>query len=218
MRVLCVSCACFFFLAALLVCVRTIACHKEWTFTSSGSLVVVWRRGRQVAGWDAHDEKVAHMLVLGAVLLTASPSQLRVWDVSALCAGNTDAALLQSMDMPPNFRVTGVVHPPTYLNKVVLASDDGRLAVWNIRTAKQKYMSTVFAGSPITALQISPAVDVLAVGCADGLVALHNIRADKVCLWCLIFPLFFLFFPFGWHACPYDDNYYCRKVGQLPCR
>ncbi len=63
---------------------------------------------------------------------------------------------------------------------MVLSSDTGALAVWNLQSCKQRFCSAAFAGRAVSCLATSPAVDVLAVGFADGRIALHNIKFDKV--------------------------------------
>ena len=73
---------------------------------------------------------------------------------------------------------TVVLHPATYLNKVVVTDDGGKWHVVNIATNKVLYSAALCGTTPITAAAQSPAVDVLAFGLADGTVAVHNIRAD----------------------------------------
>ncbi|GJZ72171.1 U3 small nucleolar RNA-associated protein 21 [Tanacetum coccineum] len=71
------------------------------------------------------------------------------------------------------------MHPDTYLNKVILGSQDGSLQLWNISTKKKLYE---FKGwkSSFSCCVSSPALDVIAVGCADGKIHLHNIHYDEV--------------------------------------
>ncbi|CAK9147531.1 unnamed protein product [Ilex paraguariensis] len=70
------------------------------------------------------------------------------------------------------------MHPDTYLNKVILGSQEGSLQLWNISTKKKLYD---FKGwnSSICCCVSSPALDVVAVGCADGKIHVHNIRYDE---------------------------------------
>ncbi|KAL1358979.1 hypothetical protein HN51_004208 [Arachis hypogaea] len=70
------------------------------------------------------------------------------------------------------------MHPDTYLNKVLVGSEQGPMQLWNISTKKNIFE---FKGwdSPITCCVSSPALDVVAVGCADGSIHVHNIRYDK---------------------------------------
>lgn len=62
--------------------------------------------------------------------------------------------------------------------QVVLGSQEGSLQLWNISTKKKLYE---FKGwnSSITSCVSSPALDVVAVGCADGKIHVHNIRYDE---------------------------------------
>lgn len=75
------------------------------------------------------------------------------------------------------FQIVALLHPNTYVNKILFASKQGSMQLWNIRTSKLVY---VFAGwgKAITALEQAPAVDVVAVGLCDGQVMLHNLRQD----------------------------------------
>lgn len=83
-----------------------------------------------------------------------------------------------------------MLHPATYLNKLLIASEEGSLAIWNIQTA-----SLIHTFSPtdlsdeldladehgaITALAQSPAVDVVAIGYQSGRIAVFDIRQGDV--------------------------------------
>lgn len=52
------------------------------------------------------------------------------------------------------------------------------MQLWNISTKKKLYE---FKGwnSSITSCVSSPALDVIAIGCADGKIHVHNIRCDE---------------------------------------
>ena len=76
------------------------------------------------------------------------------------------------------FRVMCAVHPSTYLNKILLGSQQGQLQLWNIRTNKLIYTFTGW-GSPVLVLSQSPAVDVVGVGLESGDIVLHNLRYDE---------------------------------------
>ncbi|CAI5514351.1 unnamed protein product [Closterium sp. Naga37s-1] len=85
---------------------------------------------------------------------------------------------LGQFQLPEGFNPTGVIHPDTYLNKVLFASEDGRMHLWNVNSRKLLYEFKGW-GVGITALVGSPALDTVAVGCSDGKVHVHNIRLDK---------------------------------------
>ena len=77
-----------------------------------------------------------------------------------------------------SFQIMSVVHPSTYLNKLLLGSKQGQLQLWNIRTNKLIY---TFAGwgSPILCLSQSPAIDVVGMGLENGTVVIHNLKFDE---------------------------------------
>lgn len=62
--------------------------------------------------------------------------------------------------------------------QVIIGSQEGLLQLWNISTKKKLYE---FKGwnSSVHCCVSSPALDVVAVGCADGKVHVHNVRYDK---------------------------------------
>lgn len=62
--------------------------------------------------------------------------------------------------------------------QVILGSQEGSFQLWNISTKKKLYE---FKGwqSSICCCVSSPALDVIAVGCADGKIHVHNIRFDE---------------------------------------
>ena len=74
-----------------------------------------------------------------------------------------------------------MAHPDTYVNKIVLGSSCGALALYNFRSGKRLHTFKSCAGAGgITALAPSPALDVVAVGRADGTISLLHLRQDKL--------------------------------------
>ncbi|KAG6332366.1 hypothetical protein ID866_6722 [Astraeus odoratus] len=72
------------------------------------------------------------------------------------------------------FTATLMLHPATYLNKVLVASKEGNMQLWNIRTN-----GAVAIPCTITALTQSPAIDVIGVGFMSGEISVYDIRADE---------------------------------------
>lgn len=92
-----------------------------------------------------------NLLLFGNTLMALSSSGRRmyVWDVppyvkpaskdpeaEAAEDEETDEEVTPyaTLEMPQGFTATKIVHPASYLNKVVVGSKEGELAVWNIRT------------------------------------------------------------------------------------
>lgn len=145
----------------------------ETTFTSVGSKIAVWQRGRLVNEIKGSHAAVVHvLLVLDSVLLSIDrDSRLCLWDIG------TWAPLLTEPLKLGAGRVSCALHPATYLNKVLVGAETGQMYLWNFKTGKLLY---TFAGwgSGVTCLEQSPALDVIAIGLADGRIVLHNIKTD----------------------------------------
>lgn len=43
--------------------------------------------------------------------------------------------LLNEVEFAANFTATTILHPATYLNKVLVGSQQGEVQLWNVRTA-----------------------------------------------------------------------------------
>ena len=76
--------------------------------------------------------------------------------------------------------VTSILHPNTYLNKILIASDDGHLDLWNVRSKKCIYRFTQFINKEITTVVQSPAIDVVGIGCRNGRIFIHNLKYDEI--------------------------------------
>jgi U3 small nucleolar RNA-associated protein 21 len=149
------------------------AAAGQTTFTSSGSRISVWTRGRletEIKG--SHSASVHVLLVLDSVLLSIDrDSNLCLWDIG------TWAPLLSEPLKLGAGRITCALHPATYLNKVLVGTEAGQLYLWNFKTGKLLFTFSGW-GSSVLCLQQSPALDVIAVGLSDGRVILHNVRTD----------------------------------------
>lgn len=93
-----------------------------------------------------------NLLLFGNTLMALSSSGRRmyVWDVppyvkpaskdpeagaeAAEDEEEEEVTPYTTLEMPQGFTATKLVHPASYLNKVVVGSKEGELAVWNIRT------------------------------------------------------------------------------------
>uniref|UniRef100_A0A0E0LDY3 Uncharacterized protein n=1 Tax=Oryza punctata TaxID=4537 RepID=A0A0E0LDY3_ORYPU len=75
-------------------------------------------------------------------------------------------------------RTDQVVTWSKHEEKVIIGSEEGPLQLWNISTMKKLYE---FKGwnSSVCCCVSSPALDVVAVGCSDGTIHVHNIRYDE---------------------------------------
>ncbi|KAI5478393.1 WD repeat protein, U3 small nucleolar RNA-associated protein 21 [Pseudohyphozyma bogoriensis] len=151
---------------------------------------------------DAPEATVlTNLTIFGSTLLALSSSgtKMYVWDIPQLtnpasvdpsaastskAKQSTEVTPYATIDFAPGFTANRVVHPASYLNKVVVGSKEGDLAIWNVRTASLIHTfeasSLVTSPSPVTALTQSPAIDVLGVGYAGGETVLFDVRMGEV--------------------------------------
>ena len=120
------------------------------------------------------------------LLALTSAGLLHLWDSRSL-APLEEAPLALGGD----FSGGGVLaHPDTYLNKVLAGDGAGRLTLWNIRSralvheiplkGEEPTAEAPGSGAGITALEPSPAIDVVAVGREDGRIELVNLKFDRL--------------------------------------
>ncbi|KAJ2782291.1 rRNA-processing protein utp21 [Coemansia javaensis] len=144
------------------------------TFVSAGGRVAVCRRGRRVGELrDVGRGEISGLAHFGDYVLGISEDNaVVVWE-----RGSREVFTELEFESEA-FRVTAVVHPSTYVNKIVVGSAQGAMQVWNIQTRRCLYAFGAL-GSAIGCLAQAPALDVLAVGLVDGRVVLHNIKQDR---------------------------------------
>ncbi|KAK4273647.1 hypothetical protein QN277_016997 [Acacia crassicarpa] len=156
--------------------IRALASYREFTFAAYGSDIAVFKRAHQVATWSNHNAKVSFLLMFGEHIISVDAhGHMFVWAFKGI---DQNLAPFGHMKLDDKFFVSCIMHPDTYLNKVLIGSEQGAMQLWNISTKKKIYE---FKGwnSPIMSCVSSPALDVVAVGCADGSIHVHNIRYDE---------------------------------------
>lgn len=144
-------------------------------FTASNNVLQAWFRGAELAHtYRGHKKRVHLLLPLGMHLISIdSKSILKMWDIKS------EELYLELAFSNKTFRITTIVHPATYLNKILLGSFQGTLQLWNVKSAKLVYNFKGW-GSPISVLAQAPAIDVVAIGLEDGRIIIHNLKYDEV--------------------------------------
>lgn len=164
--------------------ISRLAAAHDFTFVVLGAAIGVLKRLSPVALWEKHDAAVTQLFVAGDILVSiCEEGRLLAWRIpaSAKRAVPSEGHVLADIALPLGFKVASVAHPPTYMNKILLAARDGRCLLINLRTKKIVHEFESF-GTQVTALVPSPVLDVVAVGLADGRLVLHNFRADETVL------------------------------------
>ncbi|XP_073333569.1 WD repeat-containing protein 36 [Pagrus major] len=154
--------------------ISCVTADRMLVFAAAGRVISAFARNKEVVmRYHGHRQEVRVLLPLGDQLISAdSGGDVIVWDVQG-----ADVYLRLQFD-PATFDVSAMMHPSTYLNKVLLGSSQGALQLWNIKTSKLLFTFPGWSAG-VTVLQQSPAVDVVGVGTATGRIIIHNIRLDE---------------------------------------
>lgn len=165
--------------------ITALATHFHYVYVGYGNKIGIFKRGRMETEIDLEitvGAVISHILVFGNYLVVASSDG----DVSIFkkpVGGKLPTehyTTLKSINPQFDGEIVGMVHPPTYLNKIVVATSS-RLYIFNIRTAKTvfKTLDDTF-GENISSIEHAPALDIVAVGTTTGSVFLYNLKRGKV--------------------------------------
>ncbi|KIY72120.1 Utp21-domain-containing protein [Cylindrobasidium torrendii FP15055 ss-10] len=152
-------------------------------WASSGFHLTKYIRGKEVlrlsSPFEAH---LSFALVFGPQILALDEEggYLFAWDT-------TSGELQSTIQFDPGFTATRIIHPATYVNKVLVASSQGSMQLWNIQTKMQLYtftldklvLNTPSTTQAITALVQSTTLDIVAIGFTSGEISIYNIRTDE---------------------------------------
>ncbi|KAL0589873.1 hypothetical protein ABG067_002098 [Albugo candida] len=148
--------------------------RKSLTFTACGRVIFVWKRLHQVGVLKRHKGDIQQLLVIGTLLFSLDDANsIRIWDVNTL-------EHIEELEFGRLFTPSVMMHPATYLNKILVGSHEGTLELWNVRTKKRVYKFTGWDSQSVCCITQSPAVDVVAIGLADGRVMIHNLQYDQL--------------------------------------
>ncbi|KAL9339861.1 hypothetical protein Peur_068876 [Populus x canadensis] len=156
--------------------IRALASYRDFTFVAFGTHIAVFKRAHQVARWSGHSGKVNSLMVFGDHVISVDvEGPLFIWGFKGVAG---DIVPVGHIMLGEKCTPTRVMHPDTYLNKVLIGSQEGGLQLFNVSTKKMLHEFKGW-GSSVSSCVSSPALDVVAVGCADGKIHVHNIRYDE---------------------------------------
>nr|XP_056704730.1 WD repeat-containing protein 36 [Euleptes europaea] len=152
-----------------------LAADRMLVFASCGSLLYAFARNKEVVHtYKGHDTYIHLVLPFGDHVISVDRDNiLIIWDVQS------EEEYLQLNFDKAVFTVSAIMHPSTYLNKILLGSEQGPLQLWNIKSNKLLYTFPGW-GAGVTVLEQAPAVDVVAVGLVSGHIIVHNIKYDEI--------------------------------------
>ncbi|OQE21705.1 hypothetical protein PENSTE_c011G03478 [Penicillium steckii] len=149
---------------------------------SSGG-IWVFKRGKRVATLDSPglDAPIERLMVFGSWVVGCWAGGLEVWKTGTY----EHYASLRPRPVPGSSTdsvYTGVLsNMPTYLNKLFVGRTDGSIDIWNLRSGKLIYTLPAPAADagPVTALQATPALSLLAVAHKSGALSIVNVDSGE---------------------------------------
>lgn len=115
-------------------------------------------RLRKVKHTIKFKEDIVDILMIGKVLIVALSKHLEIYDAES-------GAFLKKLELSsaqkPNSKICSIVHPHTYVNKILVASTDGKILLVNFDSGEELY--TYSFKEPVefveqVILQLSPSI------------------------------------------------------------
>ncbi|KAJ7986988.1 hypothetical protein DPEC_G00334090 [Dallia pectoralis] len=151
-----------------------LAADRMLVYVANGKKVSAFAKNKEVVHtYNGHTADVHLLLPFGDHIISVDRDNVViVWDVES------EEEYLQITFDKVSFEVSAVMHPSTYLNKILFGSCQGGLQLWNVKSNKLLYTFPGWA-SGVTVLQQTPAVDVVGVGLSSGQIIIHNVKVDE---------------------------------------
>ena len=171
--------------------ITCLAAHFHHVYAAHGNVVGIYKRGRLVDSVTCPDpEAVNCLLVFGSYLVATTASQVHIFKNPAGGALPTEHYTTLHINRQLDGDIVRAIHPPTYLNKVVVATA-GHLFIFNVRTGKLVFRTpdqqfaaaaatATATGGSISYVEAAPVLDVVAVGTTTGHVVLYNLKKARV--------------------------------------
>ena len=153
-----------------------VAADDVYLYTSCRNVVYVLAQFQFIRHtFTGHKHPVHTILPFDKHLITIDrESTVIVWHVES------ESVYLNLEFNNSTFEITVVLHPITYVNKILFASKQGTMQLWNISKSKLIYEYLGLKKSSITVLEQAPALNVVGIGNECGDIVLLNLKADIV--------------------------------------
>lgn len=154
----------------------SLACFEDWTIVALQEEIVLCHRAKIVSRSPIsriHDcGKITQIQTFGSSLLVSYENAF------------LDHFLLPSLTLKKRmtlpFSCSRFMHPPSYLDKILICSPHQKLMLWNIEKEKCIFDFSPSIPHDISCLSHSPVADVVAIGLIDGSVLIYNIRTNSL--------------------------------------
>lgn len=158
--------------------------HFHYVFAAWGNNTIgIFKRGKLettllLDSSITPDGPIKSICLFGEHLCAATDTTITVFKVNPKIPSQ-DPELYTSIKIPKSFgKIKEIIHPQTYLNKVAVIVDNSIL-LYNVRTGRLLFSSDA-TSSPITCIEPSPVLDIVAIGTASGEIQLYHLKQGRV--------------------------------------
>lgn len=146
--------------------------------------VWVFKRGKRVASLNSPglDGPIERLVVFGSWVVGCWAGGLELWRTGTY----EHYASLRPRAVPGSsgdrIYSGAMCSMPTYLNKVFVGRIDGAVDIWNLRSGKLIYSlpSPSFDAGPVTAVEPTPALSLLAIAHKSGALSIQNVDSGQL--------------------------------------
>lgn len=148
--------------------------------TSTERGVWIYQRGKKTGQLQvplAADEDVVQLHVFGSWMVACCRTKIEVWSA----ADGEHYTTLSSPVSQASVLTGGICSMATFPNKIFAGREDGSVEIWNVSTGKLLYriLPPSSSAGPVTAMEPTPALSMLAIAYLDGLLLIRDVRVDK---------------------------------------
>ena len=126
-------------------------------------------------------EPVDQLIAFGSWLVACCSTRLEVWKSLTLEHYTTIVPSASRSHASVGLFAGGMCNMPTFLNKILVGRQDGSVEMWNVSTGR--LIHTIpppsATSGPVSAIQPSPALGVVAIATTNGPVMIHDMLADE---------------------------------------
>lgn len=166
--------------------ITAMCAHLHYVYVAHGHAIGIYKRGRleeelkiSASSTIVH---ISHLLVFGDYLVSASSDGiLNVFKKPAGSKLHSEHyTTISSINPQFDGDIVGLLHPPTYLNKIVVATTK-YIYIVNVRTGRTLYKSPEnLIQENISCIECATALDIIAIGTSSGGVYLYNFSAGQI--------------------------------------
>ncbi|EGW33174.1 uncharacterized protein SPAPADRAFT_136717 [Spathaspora passalidarum NRRL Y-27907] len=164
--------------------INCLAAHYHYVYAGYANKIAIYKRGRleHTLTCESTSAAVSHLCVFGEYLVaTSADGAISVFRKTTEKYHTELYTTIRSINPALDGDIVGLIHPPTYLNKIVVATTSG-IFIINVRSGKLLFKSALdsFGEEPLSCIEYAPVLDIVAVGTSTGSIYLYNLRKGKV--------------------------------------